>query len=115
MRENIFLAGCNALGGDYKEAASQNRYRENIVARQMYFYLIREIYGYRYSLSCIGRMKYFDRKVHHSTILYHLQKFKDEINQPFMEEIKPIYKELLKHFNTKLLKNKNILFRFCLN
>ena len=101
MRETIFLAVCNALGIDYLEAASKNRYRENIVARQMYFSLVREIYGYRYSLGCIGRMKYFEKKVHHSTVLYHLQKFKDEINQPFMEDIKPIYEELLTKFNTK--------------
>ena len=98
MRETIFLAGCNAVGVEYKEAASQNRYRENVVARQMYFCLVREIYGYRYSLSCIGRMKYFEKKVHHSTILYHLAKFKDEIKQPFMQEIKPIYEELLQKF-----------------
>ena len=101
MRETIFLAVCNALGVDYKEAASQKRYRENVVARQMYFSLVREIYGYRYSLGYIGRMKYFEKKVHHSTVLYHLTKFKDEINQPFMAEIKPIYEELLNQFNTK--------------
>jgi chromosomal replication initiation ATPase DnaA len=101
MRETIFLAVCNALGVDYKEAASRSRYRENVVARQMYFTLVREIYGYRYSLGRIGRMKYFEKEVHHSTILYHLQKFKDEINQPFMADIKPIYEELLKQFKTK--------------
>ena len=101
MRETIFLAVCNALGVDYKEAATTSRLREYVIARQMYFYLVREIYGYRYSLSCIGRMKYFEKNVHHSTILYHLQKFKDEINQPFMEDIKPIYKDLLNKFNTK--------------
>ena len=101
MRETIFLAVCNALGVDYKEAATTSRLREYVIARQMYFYLVREIYGYRYSLSCIGRMRFFSKNVHHSTILYHLQKFKDEINQPFMEEIKPIYEELLKQFKTK--------------
>ena len=103
MRETIFLAVCNALGVDYKEAATTSRLREHVIARQMYFYLVREICGYRYSLSCIGRMRYFEKNVHHSTILYHLQKFKDEINQPFMEDVKQIYEELLKHFNTKLL------------
>jgi chromosomal replication initiation ATPase DnaA len=101
MREEIFLAVCNALGVDYKEAASKNRYRENVVARQMYFYLVREIYGYRYSLGCIGRMKYFEKKVHHSTVLYHLQKFKDEINHASMADVKLIYEELLNKFNTK--------------
>ena len=101
MREEIFLAVCNALGVDYKEAATTSRLRKYVIARQMYFSLVREIYGYRYSLSCIGRMKYFEKKVHHSTVLYHLQKFKDEINQPFMEDIKPIYLELLTKFNTK--------------
>ena len=101
MRETIFLAVCNALGVDYKEAASQNRYRENVVARQMYFSLVREIYGYRYSLGYIGRMKYFEKNVHHSTILYHLQKFKDEINQPFMKDVKQVYEDLLNKFKTK--------------
>ena len=101
MKETIFLAVCNALGVDYKEAATTSRLREHVIARQMYFYLVREICGYRYSLSCIGRMRYFEKNVHHSTILYHLQKFKDEINQPFMEDIKPIYEELLNKFNTK--------------
>lgn len=101
MRETIFLAVCNALGVDYKEAATTSRLREYVIARQMYFYLVREICGYRYSLSCIGKMRYFEKNVHHSTILYHLQKFKDEINQPFMKEVKQIYEELLKQFNTK--------------
>lgn len=101
MRETIFLAVCNALGVDYKEAASTSRLRDYVIARQMYFCLVREIYGYRYSLSGIGRMKYFEKNVHHSTILYHLQKFKDEINQPFMKEIKQIYEELLNKFKTK--------------
>ena len=101
MRETIFLAVCNALGVDYKEAATVSRLREYVIARQMYFCLVREIYGYRYSLGCIGRMKYFEKKVHHSTVLYHLQKFKDEINQPFMADVKQIYEELLNKFNTK--------------
>lgn len=101
MRETIFLAVCNALGVDYKKAATTSRLREYVVARQMYFYLVREIYGYRYSLSCIGKMRYFEKNVHHSTILYHLQKFKDEINQPFMKDVKKIYEELLKQFNNK--------------
>ena len=101
MREEIFLAVCNALGVDYKEAATTSRLREYVIARQMYFYLVREIYGYRYSLGCIGRMRFFEKNVHHSTILYHLQKFKDEINQPFMKDVKQIHEELLKQFNTK--------------
>lgn len=101
MKETIFLAICNALAVDYKEAASTSRLREYVIARQMYFYLFREIYGYRYSLRYIGKMKYFEKNVHHSTILYHLQKFKDEINQPFMKEIKQIYEELLNKFNSK--------------
>ena len=101
MRETIFLAVCNALGVDYKEAATTSRLREYVIARQMYFCLVREICGYRYSLSCIGKMRYFEKNVHHSTILYHLQKFKDEINQPFMKDVKQIYEELLKQFNTK--------------
>ena len=101
MRETIFLAVCNALGVDYKEAATTSRLREYVIARQMYFYLIREIYGYRYSLGYIGRMSLFEKEINHATVLYHLTKFKDEINQPFMAEIKPIYEELLKQFNTK--------------
>ena len=98
MRETIFLAVCDALGVDHKEAASQKRYRENIVAKQMYFSLVREIYGYRYTLGYIGRMKLFQKEVNHATVLYHLTKFKDEINQPFMAEFKPIYEELLIRF-----------------
>ena len=43
MRETIFLAVCNALGVDYKEAASQKRYRENVVAKQVYFLIVCEI------------------------------------------------------------------------
>ena len=101
MRETIFLAVCNALGVDYKDAATTSRLREYVIARQMYFSLVREIYGYRYSLGYIGRMKYFEKKVHHATVLYHLQKFKDEINQPFMKDVKQIYEELLNKFNTK--------------
>ena len=50
-------------------------------------------------------MKYFEKNVHHSTILYHLQKFKDEINQPFMEEIKPIYEGVTK---TNLILKTNL-------
>ena len=101
MRETIFLAVCDALGVDHKEAASQKRYRENIVAKQMYFSIVREIYGYRYTLGYIGRMKLFQKEVNHATVLYHLTKFKDEINQPFMAEIKPIYDELLIKFKKK--------------
>ena len=101
MRETIFLAVCNALGVDYKEAATTSRLREYVIARQMYFSIVREIYGYRYTLGYIGRMSLFEKEVNHATVLYHLTKFKDEINQPFMAEIKPIYKELLNKFNTK--------------
>ena len=101
MRETIFLAVCNALGVDYKEAASKSRLREFVIARQMYFSIVREIYGYRYTLGYIGKMKLFEKEVNHATVLYHLTKFKDEINQPFMAEIKPIYEELLNQFNTK--------------
>ena len=101
MRETIFLAVCNALGVDYKEAATKSRLREYVIARQMYFSLVREIYGYRYTLGYIGRMSLFEKEVNHATVLYHLQKFKDEINQPFMADVKPIYEELLNQFNTK--------------
>ena len=101
MRETIFLAVCNALSVDYKEAASRKRYRENVVARQMYFSLFREIYGYRYTLRYIGRMSLFEKEVNHATVLYHLTKFKDEINHPSMKETKAIYEELLNKFNTK--------------
>lgn len=98
MRETLFLAVCNALGIDYKEAGAQNRYRENVIARQMYFALAYKIYGKIYSLGAIGRMSYFEKPVHHSTVIYHLNKFKDEINQPYMREIKPIYEKLLSEF-----------------
>lgn len=98
MRETIFLAVCNALGLDYKEAASQSRYRENVVARQMYFALAYKIYGNIYSLGAIGRMKYFEKPVHHSTVIYNLAKFNDEIDQPFMAGIKPIYEKILLDF-----------------
>ena len=98
MRETLFLAVCNALGIDYKEACKQNRYRENVLARQMYFTLAKAIYGNVYSLGAIGRMKYFEKPLHHSTVIYHLQKFKDEIDQPFMRDVKQIYERLLKEF-----------------
>ena len=101
MRETIFLAVCNALGVDYKEAATKSRLREYVIARQMYFSIVREIYGYRYTLGYIGRMRFFEKEVNHATVLYHLTKFKDEINQPFMAEIKPIYQDLLNQFNSK--------------
>ena len=101
MRETIFLAVCEALGIDYKDAGSHNRYRENVLARQMYFTLAKAIYGNIYSLECIGKMKYFEKSVHHATVIYHLQKFKDEIDQPFMADIKPIYERLLKEFKHK--------------
>ena len=39
MRETIFLAVCNALGVDYKEAATVSRLREYVIARQMYIAL----------------------------------------------------------------------------
>ena len=69
MREILFLAVCEALGIDFKEAASSSRYRENVLARQMYFALASDVYGSIYSLGCIGRMKYFDKSVHHSTVI----------------------------------------------
>ena len=49
MRETIFLAVCNALGVDYKEAATTSRLREYVIARQMYIALIKELYGTRYT------------------------------------------------------------------
>lgn len=101
MRETIFLAVCNALGVDYKEAASQKRYRENVVAKQMYFSIVREIYGYRYTLGYIGRMSLFEKEVNHATVLYHLTKFNEQINHPSMKETKQIYEELLIKFNNK--------------
>ena len=101
MRETIFLAVCNALGVDYKEAATVSRLREYVIARQMYIALVKELYGTRYTYRQIGSMALFEHKFSYSNIWHHLQKFKDEINQPFMEDIKPIYEELLNKFNTK--------------
>ena len=101
MRETIFLAVCNALGVDYKDAATTSRLREYVIARQMYIALVKELYGTRYTYRQIGSMALFEHKFGHAVVLYHLTKFKDEINQPFMAEIKPIYEELLNKFNTE--------------
>ena len=101
MRETIFLAVCNALGVDYKDAATTSRLREYVIARQMYIALIKELYGTRYTYRQIGSMALFEHKFGYAVVWHHLNKFKDEINQPFMEDIKPIYEELLNQFNTK--------------
>ena len=101
MRENIFLAVCNALGVDYKEAATTSRLREYVIARQMYIALIKELYGTRYTYRQIGSMALFEHKFGYAVVWHHLNKFKDEINQPFMADVKQIYEELLKQFNTK--------------
>ena len=101
MRETIFLAVCNALGVDYKEAATTSRLREYVIARQMYIALVKELYGTRYTYRQIGSMALFEHKFGYAVVWHHLNKFKDEINQPFMEDIKPIYEELLTKFNTK--------------
>ena len=92
MRETIFLAVCNALGIDYKEAATTSRMREYVIARQMYIALVKEQ---------IGSMALFEHKFGHAVVWHHLKKFKDEINQPFMEDVKLIYEELLTKFKTK--------------
>ena len=101
MRETIFLAVCNALGVDYKEAATTSRLREYVIARQMYISLVKELYGMRYTYRQIGSMALFEHKFGHAVVWHHLKKFNDEINQPFMEDIKPIYEELLTKFNSK--------------
>ena len=99
MRETIFLAVCNALGIDYKEAATTSRMREYVIARQMYIALVKELYGMRYTYRQIGSMALFEHKFGHAVVWHHLQKFKDEINQPFMADVKQIYEELLTKFN----------------
>ena len=101
MRETIFLAVCNALGIDYKEAATTSRMREYVIARQMYIALVKELYGMRYTYRQIGSMALFEHKFGHAVVWHHLKKFKDEINQPFMADVKQIYEELLTKFNTK--------------
>ena len=101
MRETIFLAVCNALGIDYKEAATTSRMREYVIARQMYIVLTKELYGNRYTYRQIGSMALFEHKFGHAVVWHHLNKFKDEINQPFMADVKQIYEELLQKFNTK--------------
>ena len=47
-------------------------------------------------------MALFEHKFGHAVVWHHLNKFQDEINQPFMADIKQIYEELLQTFNTKL-------------
>ena len=101
MRETIFLAVCNALGIDYKEAATTSRMREYVIARQMYIALVKELYGMRYTYRQIGSMALFEHKFGHAVVWHHLNKFKDEINQPFMADVKQIYEELLIKFNSK--------------
>ena len=101
MRETIFLAVCNALGVDYKEAATTSRLREYVIARQMYIALVKELYGMRYTYRQIGSMALFEHKFGHAVVWHHLNKFKDEINHPSMVGIKKIYEELIKQFNTK--------------
>ena len=101
MRETIFLAVCNALGVDYKEAATTSRLREYVIARQMYIALVKELYGTRYTYRQIGSMALFEHKFGYAVVWHHLNKFKDEINQPFMADVKQIYEELLNKFNTK--------------
>ena len=101
MRETIFLAVCNALGVDYKEAATTSRLREYVIARQMYIALVKELYGTRYTYRQIGSMALFEHKFGYAVVWHHLNKFKDEINQPFMADVKQIYEDLIKQFNTK--------------
>ena len=56
----------------------------------------------RYTYRQIGSMALFEHKFGHAVVWHHLNKFKDEINQPFMADVKQIYEELLQKFNTKL-------------
>ena len=101
MRETIFLAVCNALGVDYKEAATKSRLREYVMARQMYIALVKELYGNRYTYRQIGSMALFEHKFGHAVVWHHLNKFNEQINHPSMVGIKKIYEELIKQFNTK--------------
>ena len=101
MRETIFLAVCNALGVDYKEAATVSRLREYVIARQMYIALVKELYGTRYTYRQIGSMVLFDHKFGYAVVWHHLNKFNEQINHPSMVGIKKIYEELIKQFNTK--------------
>ena len=101
MRETIFLAVCNALGVDYKEAATVSRLREYVIARQMYIALVKELYGTRYTYRQIGSMDLFEHKFGYAVVWHHLNKFNEQINHPSMVGIKKIYEELIKQFNTK--------------
>ena len=101
MRETIFLAVCNALGVDYKEAATKSRLREYVIARQMYIALVKELYGTRYTYRQIGSMALFEHKFGYAVVWHHLNKFNEQIDHPSMVGIKKIYEELIKQFNTK--------------
>lgn len=101
MRETIFLAVCNALGVDYKEAATKSRLREYVIARQMYIALVKELYGMRYTYRQIGSMALFEHKFGYAVVWHHLNKFNEQIDHPSMVGIKKIYEELIKQFNTK--------------
>ena len=101
MRETIFLAVCEALGIEFKEAASSSRLREYVIARQMYIALIKELYGTRYTYRQIGSMDLFEHKFGYAVVWHHLQKFNEQINHPSMVDIKQIYEDLLNQFNTK--------------
>ena len=74
MREEMFLAVCNALGVDYKEAATKSRLREYVIARQMYIVLVKELYGNGYTYRQIGSMALFEHKFGHSIVWHHLKK-----------------------------------------
>ena len=97
----MFLAVCNALGVDYKEAATKSRLREYVIARQMYIVLVKELYGNGYTYRQIGSMALFEYKFGHSIVWHHLKKFNEQINHPAMAEIKQIYEDLIKQFSTK--------------
>ena len=101
MRETIFLAVCNALGVDYKKAATTSRLREHVIARQMYIALIKELYGTRYTYRQIGSMALFEHKFGYAVVWHHLKIFNEQINHPSMVGIKRIYEDLLNQFNTK--------------
>ena len=101
MRETIFLAVCNALGVDYRQAASKCRKREYVVARQMYIALMVRLYGKKYRYWQIAAMPLFEIKYKHNYVCWHLRRFNDEIDQPFMAENKAIFESLIEKFKSK--------------
>lgn len=75
IAENIILDVCEALDLDFLKVASKSRLTENVMARCLSMYLIKQ--KTRLSLKSIGSF-YSNRD--HSTVIYNLDLFKELID-----------------------------------